>query len=66
LLDDLSSELDRARTGRLMTLLAGLVAQVVVTTTDPDQLPRPAPGQPGVSPQDIVRLRVRGGVVGPG
>jgi DNA replication and repair protein RecF len=63
LLDDLSSELDRARTGRLMTLLAGLVAQVVVTTTDPDLLLRPAPGQPGVAPEDLLRLRVRDGVV---
>lgn len=38
LLDDLSSELDRARTSRLVELLADLGAQVVATTTDPDHL----------------------------
>ncbi|MCB9669883.1 MAG: DNA replication and repair protein RecF [Alphaproteobacteria bacterium] len=38
LLDDLSSELDRARTGRLVGLLGDLGAQVVVTTTDPEHV----------------------------
>lgn len=38
LLDDLSSELDRGRTERLVALLVDLDAQVWVTTTDPDHL----------------------------
>lgn len=38
LLDDLSSELDSGRTGRLIRLLADLGAQVVATTTDPRSL----------------------------
>ena len=38
LLDDLSSELDRFRTGRLVELLEDLDLQVVVTTTDPSVL----------------------------
>jgi DNA replication and repair protein RecF len=38
LLDDLSSELDRFRTGRLVELLEELELQVVVTTTDPTVL----------------------------
>lgn len=38
LLDDLSSELDQGRTGRLIRLLADLGAQVVATTTDPRAL----------------------------
>lgn len=43
LIDDVSSELDKARTGRLVGLLADLKAQVWATTTDPehmDALPR--------------------------
>ncbi|MFK7927412.1 MAG: DNA replication/repair protein RecF [Myxococcota bacterium] len=38
LLDDLSSELDRARTGRLVETLAELDAQVFISTTDPGHL----------------------------
>lgn len=38
LLDDLSSELDRARTARLVQTLAELRAQVWITTTDPGHL----------------------------
>lgn len=38
LLDDLSSELDRARTARLVEQLVALDAQVWVSTTDPDHL----------------------------
>jgi len=38
LLDDLSSELDRERTGRLVRALLDLGAQVFVTTTDPHHL----------------------------
>lgn len=38
LLDDLSSELDRFRTGRLVELLEELELQVLVTTTDPEVL----------------------------
>ncbi len=38
LLDDLSSELDRFRTGRLVELLEDLDLQIVVTTTDPSVL----------------------------
>lgn len=38
LLDDLSSELDRLRTGRLVDLLASLDLQVLVTSTDPQVL----------------------------
>jgi recombinational DNA repair ATPase RecF len=38
LFDDVSSELDAARTGRLVELLAEVDAQVFATTTDPLQL----------------------------
>lgn len=38
LLDDLSSELDSARTARLVVALVALQAQVVLTTTDPVSL----------------------------
>lgn len=57
LLDDLSSELDRARTGRLVHLLADLGAQVIATTTDPEHLTGSA---------DVVarRVVVRDGVLG--
>ncbi|MEZ4321317.1 MAG: DNA replication and repair protein RecF [Myxococcota bacterium] len=54
LLDDLSSELDRGRTRRLVSLLADLGAQVVATTTDPEHLD----ALPGA---DTLRLRVEGG-----
>ena len=40
LLDDLSSELDSARTARLVMALVTLQAQVVLTTTDPVSLSR--------------------------
>lgn len=40
LLDDLSSELDSARTARLVMALVALQAQVVLTTTDPVSLSR--------------------------
>ena len=56
LLDDLSSELDRVRTRRLVALLADLGAQVIATTTDPghvDSLPA----------QDTLRLEVRAGEI---
>lgn len=38
LLDDVSSELDRARNEQLMHHLAGMEGQVILTTTDPDVL----------------------------
>jgi len=38
LLDDLSSELDRDRTARLVRILRDLEAQVVITTTAPEHL----------------------------
>lgn len=38
LLDDLSSELDRSRTGRLVEVLSELASQVFITTTDPEHL----------------------------
>lgn len=45
LLDDLTSELDRGRMGRLVGLLADLPNQVWITTTDPAHLgPLPAGG----------------------
>jgi DNA replication and repair protein RecF len=52
LLDDLSSELDRARTGRLVETLGDLRAQVFITTTDPGHLDA-LPGDETV----LVRLR---------
>jgi DNA replication and repair protein RecF len=45
LLDDLSSELDRARTARLVGTLADLGAQVLITTTDPGHLDALPPSQ---------------------
>jgi DNA replication and repair protein RecF len=54
LLDDLSSELDRARTGRLVGVLSELDAQVWVTTTDPDHLGRLPEGE-------VVRVVLQGG-----
>jgi DNA replication and repair protein RecF len=39
LLDDVSSELDRARLGRLFDALSALGAQLFVTTTQPDLIP---------------------------
>ena len=54
LLDDLSSELDRFRTGRLVELLEELELQVLVTTTDPSVLD-------GAS--ELLRYRIDGGAV---
>ncbi|MCA9571986.1 MAG: DNA replication and repair protein RecF, partial [Myxococcales bacterium] len=45
LLDDLSSELDRARTARLVEQLVDLDAQVWVSTTDPAHLGALPPGE---------------------
>jgi DNA replication and repair protein RecF len=57
LLDDLSSELDAARTRRLVSHLLRAGAQVLATTTDPEPLR-------GVLPaSDTLTLRVRGGVL---
>lgn len=58
LLDDLSSELDRARTERLVGVLSELASQVFITTTDLDHLG----GLPVGSTQ---RVAVRQGVVHP-
>jgi len=56
LLDDLTSELDRGRMGRLMDVLADLDNQVWVTTTDPRWL-GPLPGG------DVCSVHVVGGAV---
>jgi DNA replication and repair protein RecF len=56
LLDDLTSELDRGRMGRLVDLLAGLPNQVWITTTDPAHLGPLPPGGTRV-------VRVRAGAV---
>lgn len=54
LLDDLSSELDRARTDRLVERLVDLGAQVWVTTTDPEHL--------GALPrEEVQRIGMAGG-----
>lgn len=55
LLDDVMSELDRERRGRLVELLRG-VGQSVITTTDLEHVP-------GGEAADVVRLLVRDGVV---
>ncbi len=68
LLDDLSSELDRDRTGRLVAALVDLDAQVWVTTTDPAHLGALPPGDALVlraedgmmTPQDAVPKRIDG------
>jgi len=54
LLDDLSSELDRRRTERLVRVLLSLEAQVWVSTTDPDHIA-------GLPPEDTLRVAVREG-----
>lgn len=59
LLDDLSSELDRARTGRLVGLLGDLGAQVVATTTDPEHVT-------GDRRHEARWVEVRGGALHPG
>lgn len=56
LLDDLSSELDRARTERLVGVLAELASQVFITTTDLEHLGGLPVGQ-------TLRVRVVDGVV---
>lgn len=55
LLDDVMSELDRERRGRLVALLRG-VGQSVVTTTDLEHVP-------GADGEDVLRLRVEEGAV---
>jgi DNA replication and repair protein RecF len=57
LLDDLSSELDRVRTRRLVALLADLGAQVIATTTDPEHVD-------SLPASDTLRLAVRNGEIG--
>jgi DNA replication and repair protein RecF len=57
LLDDVSSELDRHRTRRLVEVLAGLGAQVFATTTDAAHL--------GALPDGHRVLRVVRGAIGP-
>lgn len=57
LLDDVMSELDRERRGRLVELLRG-VGQSVVTTTDLEHVP-------GADGADVRRLLVQDGVVRP-
>jgi len=59
LLDDLSSEVDEDRLGRLVALLGRLSGQVLVTTTDPGPLTRRALGS-------VQALRVKAGTVDPG
>jgi DNA replication and repair protein RecF len=59
LVDDVSSELDRARTERLIGLLTELDAQVLLTTTDPGLL------RTALAPAQTLMLPVRAGVVGP-
>lgn len=56
LLDDLSSELDRFRTGRLVELLKDLELQCFVTTTDPGVVQRSAG-------QDMLAYAVDGGAL---
>ena len=59
LLDDLSSELDEQRMGRLVELIESLDAQVVVTTTDPGPVLRSAKA-------DGQALRIRMGALAEG
>ncbi|MCB9744593.1 MAG: DNA replication/repair protein RecF [Alphaproteobacteria bacterium] len=59
LLDDLSSELDRLRTGRLVALLSELSVQCLVTTTDPGAILARAGG-------DALLHRVSGGSISSG
>ncbi len=56
LVDDLSSELDRVRTRRLVALLADLGAQVIATTTDPEHVD-------SLPASDTLRLAVQGGEI---
>lgn len=59
LLDDVSSELDRVRTGRLVSVLADLGAQVWVSTTTPEHIE----GLPG---GETCLVRVEAGRIFPG
>lgn len=54
LIDDVSSELDRDRTRRLVEALADLGAQVWATTTDPDHMQ-------GLPPEDTLKIGVDSG-----
>lgn len=54
LLDDVSSELDRSRTARLVAILAELQAQVWATTTDPEHMQ-------GLPRSDTLRISVSAG-----
>jgi DNA replication and repair protein RecF len=56
LLDDVSSELDRARTRRLVGAVRDLGAQVLLTTTAPDHLD-------ALPPADTVRVTVHAGTL---
>lgn len=58
LLDDVSSELDRVRTRRLVGTLAELGAQVLATTTDPEHMDT-------LPPEDTLRIGVDGGRLAP-
>ncbi len=58
LLDDLSSELDRSRTGHLVQVLAELGTQVFVTTTAPDHIE-------GLPEGETLSVRVQGGTLTP-
>jgi DNA replication and repair protein RecF len=56
LLDDVMSELDRARRGALVEHLRATGGQAVITTTDLEHVP-------GAADPDVVRIAVRGGAV---
>ncbi|MEQ1566360.1 MAG: DNA replication and repair protein RecF [Myxococcota bacterium] len=60
LIDDVSSELDAARTARVVGCLAELGAQVFATTTDPGPLESVLP------PESTASVAVRAGVLAPG
>lgn len=60
LIDDASSELDAARTARLVGLLSELGAQVFATTTDP------APLTAALPREDTLLVSLDGGVLTPG
>ncbi|HHO50521.1 MAG TPA: DNA replication and repair protein RecF [Deltaproteobacteria bacterium] len=60
LIDDASSELDAARTARLVGLLSDLGAQVFATTTDPGPLTAALPRE------DTLLVSLDGGVLSPG
>ncbi len=60
LLDDLSSELDADRTGRLVRALASMGTQVLATTTDPGSMLAAMPGR------NALPVKVLGGALTPG